>query len=91
VLVWVEGSRRGGGWRQVAAAEPARAVPGLSFPAAVTAPEAQLSAPPPSGAPLVDTGAPCQFPPLPTGTARNARSPRPETADLLLLLKRQNE
>src|SRR6185369_15035186 len=33
VLAWVEGTRQGGGMREVVAEEPARAVPGLGQPA----------------------------------------------------------
>jgi hypothetical protein len=91
VVAWVEGSRQGGSTREVTAAEPPRAVPSLSFPAGALFPSAVATQAPPSGAPAADPGA-RSAPPLPPAVpTAGARAPRPQTADLLLLLTRQNE
>ncbi len=94
VLSWVEGSRHGGPVREVMAegpAETARAVPGLSSLAGTPLPAAVTAAAPPSGAPAADPGIPGTLPPPQTRLVRSARAPRPEAADILLLIKRQNE
>ena len=67
VLAWVEGSRRGGPTREVVAAEPARAVPGLSLPASTRTPAAVIAEAPPSGAPAADPGLPGTLPSSPAG------------------------
>jgi hypothetical protein len=91
VLAWVEGPRQGGPTREVVAAEPPRAVPSLSFPTGILFPAAVAAAAPPSGAPAAGPGV-RSVPPLPPAVpAAGARAPRPTTADLLLLLTRQNE
>jgi len=91
VLVWVEGSRRGGSTREVVAAEPARAVPGLSLPEGAPVPAAVVAEAPPSGAPVADPGVPGTLPPPRAGGSALARAPRPAAADILLLIQRQNE
>jgi hypothetical protein len=93
-VVWVEGSRRGGGLRQVVATAP----PGLRE--RLAPPEARGEA-----AVLVSGPAPSQFPdPLPAGLpgaapppggrrtalARSGTSPF-RSSDILLLIQRQNE
>jgi hypothetical protein len=91
VLAWVEGSRQGGPTREVAAAEPTRAVPGLSFPPGTEAPAVVAAEAPPSGAPAADSSVRSALPlPRAVSTA-GARAPLPATTDLLLLLTRRNE
>jgi hypothetical protein len=91
VLAWVEGSRRGGELRESRAAEPARAVPGLSFPAAEATPAVVVSEAPPSGAPPVDTEIRSALQPPRAGATHRGRMERPAAADILLLTQRQNE
>ncbi len=92
VLVWVEGSRRGGAMREVVAEEPAHlADSGLEPTAGHPAPAAVSSAKPPSGAPATDLGALSQLHPPWTGTAASPRPSRPVATDILLLMKRRNE
>jgi hypothetical protein len=89
VLVWVEGSRRGGATREVFAAEPARAVPGLSLAPQISAPQAVTTPTAPSGAPPADPIAS----PLPSRPVAGAlaRPFHPTATDILLLIQRQNE
>jgi hypothetical protein len=91
VLAWVEGSRRGGQRREIVAAEPARAVPGLGLPADLPAQNAVAAAAPPSGAPAAQPGVDSLPPPSRAEATVRPRAPHPEAADLLLLLKRRNE
>jgi hypothetical protein len=92
VLAWVEGSRRGGGLREVVAEEPARAVPGVALPAEAPALPAVAAEVPPSGAPAAEPGVRSAPQPEPAQGAARARAPRPRSAaDILLLLQRQNE
>jgi hypothetical protein len=90
VLLWSEGSRRGGQLRERRAAEPERAGPGLAFPAAGAAPAALISEAPPSGAPPAQAESASTFPSYGSGAPRNARAERP-AADILLLTQRRNE
>jgi hypothetical protein len=92
VLVWVEGSRRGGALREVVAEEPARVTDSGVEPAqGRPAPAVVTSEEPPSGAPATDLGDLSQLHPPRTGTAASPRASRPATTDILLLMKRQNE
>jgi hypothetical protein len=91
VLAWVEGSRQGGPMVEVVAAEPARAVPGLSLPAGIPVPPAVAAEAPPSGAPAADPGSRSAPLPRQTAAAASVRTLRPRSADILLLIQRQNE
>jgi hypothetical protein len=94
VLSWVEGSRQGGPVREVLAevtAEPARAVPGVSWREGTSLPAGVSAETPPSGAPATNPDTPETLPPPRSMAAPHARAPRREAADLLLLIQRQNE
>jgi hypothetical protein len=91
VLAWVEGSRQGGPRVEVVAAEPARAVPGLSLPAGIPALPAVAAEEPPSGAPAADSGSRSAPLPARTAAAASARTLLLRSADILLLIQRQNE
>jgi hypothetical protein len=92
VVAWVEGSRRGGGLRQMVAAERPRLQARLSLPetrseaAVLTTEEAPLQAPQPvrgnaADAPPANRGSPLTKP---------GETPAPPS-DILLLIQRQNE
>src|SRR5256885_1595021 len=91
VLAWVEGSRQGGPMVEVVAAEPTRAVPGLSLPAGIPALPAEAAEAPSSGAPAADPGVRSAPLPRQTAAAASARTLRPRSADILLLIQRQND
>jgi len=91
VLSWVEGSRHGGPTREVVAADPPRAVPGVSRWADAPALLAVAAPAPPSGEPAAEPGDPAPVSPPPVATAATPRPSRPAAADLLALLKRRNE
>jgi hypothetical protein len=91
VLAWVEGSRRGGQVREVVAADPARAEPGSSLLPDSPSPTAVAAPPPPSGAPGAEPVLRSTAPPAPGTATVRVNAPRPGAADLLLLIKRQNE
>ncbi|HZF07769.1 MAG TPA: hypothetical protein VFE33_03175 [Thermoanaerobaculia bacterium] len=91
VVAWVEGPRQGGPLREVVAAEPPQAGPGVVVPAETSLPPAVASPAPPSGAPAADPGLRAPPPSFRLASAARLRTPRPGTADLLLLLTRQNE
>ena len=91
VVAWVTGPRQGGPLREVVAAEPPRAGPALAFPVETTLPPAVAAAAPPTGAPAAAPGVPAAPPSPRLTSAARLRTPRPGTADLLLLQTRQNE
>jgi hypothetical protein len=91
VLVWVEGSRRGGQLREVVAEEPARAEPAFSLSAGSPAPTAVAAATPPSGAPGSEPEVRSTAPPSRNASAVRIQTPRLGGVDILLLIQRQNE
>jgi hypothetical protein len=92
VLVWVEGSRRGGALREVVAEEPAQVTSSGVEPAqGRPAPAVVPSEEPPSGVPATDLDSLTELHPPRTGTTANPRASRPAITDILLLMKRQNE
>ncbi len=91
VLAWVEGSRRGGQVREVVAAEPPQAEPGFSLPPDSPSLTAVAAPPPPSGAPGAEPVLRSTAPSSPGTASVRINAPRLGAADLLLLIKRQNE
>lgn len=92
VVAWVEGSRRGGGLRQVIAAE-------LGLEARLAEPETQAEAallaaeptPPPASDSILRHGAAADPPSSRRAALSPAGSGPPLSSDILLLIQRQNE
>lgn len=93
VVAWVEGSRRGGGWRQVVAAQRPCFRPQVSLPAShheeavLDAGETEVHPP----QPLSESHGQAAPPTLRGSPFRQARTAPLPAADILLLTQRQNE